>query len=186
MKRIILAISAVTAFIAVNAQNTVTTNWPNGNKKSEGVVIGDAKISSSDSKEEQARKMGAEVKDGKWTTWFENGSLRSEEYYSNGTMVGTWKSVYDNGQTEAILDFTSGKAVYYNKNGVISSEGTIASGMICKGEWTGYYENGTKNYKGSYDNEGRKDGVWTWWDEKGNVVNEQVFKNGTLLSTKSK
>jgi antitoxin component YwqK of YwqJK toxin-antitoxin module len=174
------------AFIAVNAQNLITTNWPNGNKQTEGAVTGDAKISNADSKEEQARKMAAVVKDGKWTTWFENGTVRSEEYYSNGTMTGTWKSVYDNGQTEFTIDFASGKAVFYTKSGVVSSEGLIANGMVHKGDWTGYYENGTKNYKGSYDNEGRKDGVWTWWDEKGNMTNGQTFKNGTLLSTKSK
>jgi antitoxin component YwqK of YwqJK toxin-antitoxin module len=186
MKRIILSIAAVVAFIAVNAQNIVTTNWPNGNKKAEGKVIGDAKINTSDSKEEQAKKLSSLVKDGKWTTWFENGTLCSEEYYNHGAMVGTWKTVYENGQTESVLNFTTGEAVFYSKSGVVVSKGTIADGMLYKGKWTGFYENGNKNYTGSYDNQGKKDGTWTFWNEKGEIVSEQIFQNGTLLSTKSK
>lgn len=186
MKKIILTISALAGFIAVNAQNAVSTSWPNGNKKEEGMLTGDVKANAANTKEEQARRLEAVVKDGKWTTWFENGALRSEEHYTNGTMTGTWKVLFEDGKTESLIDFATGKAVFYTKNGEVSSEGMMADGMIHRGEWTGYYENGIRNYKGSYDNEGRKNGVWTWWDEKGNVQQEQTFKNGTLISTKSK
>jgi antitoxin component YwqK of YwqJK toxin-antitoxin module len=181
MKRIVLTVSALFAFMVMNAQNVTTTNWPNGNKKSEGIVIGDTKLAAGTSKEEQEKNAASIIKDGKWTTWFENGSIRSEEFYKNGVMVGEWKFLHENGNTESLINFETGKAIHYTNKGTVSSEGAVAKGMISVGEWTGYYENGAKNYKGSYNMEGQKDGVWTWWDEKGNVSAEQTFKNGVLI-----
>ena len=184
MKKIILTIAAAIAFLSVSAQNTYTENWPNGVKKVEGTTIGDAKAATTGSKEEQNRKMANIVKDGKWTTWFESGTVHSEEYYNQGTMVGAWRAVYENGQTESEIDFTAGHAVFYSKTGAKSSEGGISNGMIHTGKWTGYYENGNKNYEGSYNAKGEKDGVWAWFDEKGNAVTEQTYKNGALTATR--
>lgn len=181
MKKIILTVSAVLAFVFVNAQNVMTTNWPNGNKQSEGMVIGEIKIDPNASKTDQERNSNAIMKDGKWTTWFENGKVKSEEFYDKGTMTGEWKMFHENGQAESQINFNTGKAIHYNNKGGISSEGNMAAGMIQTGEWTGYHENGTKNFKGSYDKDGKKDGVWIFWDEKGNVSGEQTFKNGVLI-----
>jgi antitoxin component YwqK of YwqJK toxin-antitoxin module len=183
MKKIILTISAVAAFFVVNAQRTVTENWPNGSKKSQGTVIGDANIAPNDSKEDQARKMSSVAKDGKWTTWFENGTLHSEEFYDKGTMTGTWKSLYENGKTESEINFATGKAVFYYPNGTINSEGNMSNGMIQKGKWTGYHDNGNKNFEGSYNAEGKKDGVWKFYDTKGLATTEQTFNNGELIKT---
>lgn len=183
MKKIILTISAVAAFFIVNAQNKVTENWPNGSKKSQGVVIGEVKINPTDSKEEQAKKMSSIVKDGKWTTWYENGTVRSEESYDKGTMTGIWKSMFDNGKTESEINFVTGKAVFYNQRGGKSSEGTMVNGMIQKGNWIGYHENGNKNYEGSFNAEGKKDGVWKFYDTQGLPTTEQTFKSGEIMKT---
>lgn len=184
MKKIIFTAAAVIAFFSISAQTTYTESWPNGTKKVEGLTIGDAKAASTGTKAEQSRKMDGVVKDGKWTTWFENGTVHSEEYYNKGAMTGVWKAVYENGQTESEINFETGKAVYYTKNGVKSSEGGIANGMLHTGKWTGYYENGNKNYEGSYNVNGQKDGVWTWFDEKGNATTQQTYSNGVLSNTK--
>lgn len=183
MRKTILTISAAATFFVMNAQNTVTETWPNGSKKSQGIVIGEAKINPADSKEEQAKKMQNVIKDGKWTTWYENGAFHSEEYYDKGTMTGTWKSSYENGKTESEINFTTGKAIYYNDKGGISSEGMMASGMIQKGKWIGYHENGNKNYEGSFNAEGKKDGVWKFFNTQGIAATEQIFKNGELVKT---
>ncbi len=179
MKKVIFTLSAITVFLTANAQGTKTETWPNGNKKSEGVIIGKA-LDASASKEVQLRQSVAAIKDGKWTNWFENGTVRSEEYYSNGTMIGNWKVWYDNGQLESDINFTTGKSVYFHKNGKKQSEGGIASGMVNIGTWIGYFEDGSKNYEGTYNMNGQKDGVWTWYDEKGKVTT-QTYKNGELL-----
>lgn len=184
MKKFLYTLTALTLFFTANAQEKKVDTWPNGNKKSEGVVIGNAKVDPSASKEIQARESMNIIKDGKWNTWFENGKMRSEEYYNKGTMTGAWKVWYDNGQLESDINFTTAKASYYYKNGTKQSEGGIASGMINTGKWIAYYENGKKNYEGNYTMTGDKDGVWTWYDETGKVTTVQTFSKGNLLSTK--
>jgi hypothetical protein len=185
MKKILFTLSALALCYAVNAQNLTTEKWPNGNKRSEGIVLGDAKMDPSDSKEVQSRKLNNTTKDGKWNTWFENGTVRSEEFYTKGAMTGTWKTWYDNGQLESEINFTAATSTVYYKSGEKNSEGGMASGMIHTGTWTGYFENGTKNYEGAYNSEGMKVGVWKWWDEKGNETTEQTYQNGNLTNTKN-
>jgi antitoxin component YwqK of YwqJK toxin-antitoxin module len=184
MKKIIFTLSALAFSLAINAQGVTTEHWPNGNKKSEGVAIGNAVVSASDSKENQARQLSSVIKDGKWSYWYENGTLRAEEYYTNGTMTGIWKVLYEDGKLESQIDFGTSKATIFFKDGNKNSEGGMINGMIHTGAWVGYYENGNKNYQGSYDNAGNKIGTWTWYDEKGNATTEQTFNNGELTGTK--
>lgn len=180
-KKTLFTLSAIALFFTASAQNKKVENWPNGNKKSEGVVIGDSQIDPNASKEVQARQSVNIIKDGKWNTWFEDGTIRSEEYYNKGTTTGAWKVWYDNGQLESDINFTTGKAVYFHKNGKKQSEGGIAAGMVNTGKWTGYHENGNKNYEGTYTMEGKKDGTWTWYDENGKVTTVQIYQNGELV-----
>ena len=180
MKKIIFTFSAIALFLTANAQDKRTETWPNGNKKSEGIVIGKA-IDPNASKEVQSRQSVNIIKDGKWTNWFENGTVRSEEFYSNGITVGTWKVWYDNGQLESEINFTTGKSAHFYKNGNKHSEGGIAVGMVNTGKWIGYHENGNKNFEGTYTNEGQKDGVWTWYDETGKATTTQTYQNGELV-----
>jgi len=182
MKKIILSITTIfVSFVALNAQNVVTEKWDNGNKKSEGIIIGNGTTVANETKEQQAQRTSALIKDGKWMNWYENGTVRSEEHYNKGEMTGVWKSYNENGAIESELNFTTGKAVNFHKNGQKHSEGTIKSGMISVGKWIGYFENGTKNYEGTYNSQGQKDGTWKWWNEKGELTAEQTFKNGTLV-----
>lgn len=182
MKKIISSIAVVVfTFFVSTAQNIVTEKWQNGNKKSEGSIIGNTNSVSNETKDQLAQRTSSLIKDGKWSYWFENGTLKSEEYYNKGEMTGTWKSYHENGSIESETNFSTGKAVVFHKNGQKHSEGTMKSGMITIGKWTGYFENGAKNYEGTYNNQGQKDGVWKWWNEKGEVTAEQHFKNGTLV-----
>lgn len=181
MKKIILAVSAFAFIFTANAQDKKTELWPNGAKKSEGIVIGASKVDPNAPKEIQARQSVNITKDGKWTNWFENGTVRSEEYYNKGIMTGNWKVWYDNGQIESDINFATGTASHYHKNGNKQSEGGIANGMVNTGKWTGYFENGKKNYEGTYTMDGKKDGNWTWYDENGKVTSVQVYQNGELI-----
>ncbi|MGZ4156051.1 MAG: hypothetical protein ACXVED_02660 [Bacteroidia bacterium] len=55
MKKILLTLSAITLFFSVNAQTKQVEKWPNGNKRSEGIVLGTATVSADATKEERAR-----------------------------------------------------------------------------------------------------------------------------------
>jgi hypothetical protein len=56
MKKIIFTLSAIALFLNANAQDKKVKTWPNGNKKSEGIIIGDATVDASSTKETQARQ----------------------------------------------------------------------------------------------------------------------------------
>lgn len=183
MKKIILSSLAVLAFLGVNAQKMVTETYPNGNKKAEGMMFGDVSTTTNESKEAMARRASGQNKDGKWTYYFENGNVQSEEMYDKGTMTGTWKSWNIDGKLVSEISFTTGNATFYHANGTKQSEGKMKPGMITVGKWVGYFENGKKNYEGSYNEQGQKTGTWLWWDENGNATYEQKFDNGTLISS---
>jgi antitoxin component YwqK of YwqJK toxin-antitoxin module len=187
MKKIIIALSILVFSGAAMAQ-TKTTYYSNGQKKSEGTLLNaDATVLSKEfetlPKETQLEKSKNCVKDGKWTQWYENGTIAGEQYYANGLFAGVWKDFNPNGSVASVIDFEAGNATYYHKNGKVQSEGKINKQMGQEGKWTLYYENGQINAEGSYIN-GKKDGTWNWFDVKGKKTDEQVYSNGTVASHK--
>lgn len=50
------------------------------------------------------------------------------------------------------------------------------SAFLC---WTGYHENGQPEFEGSWKN-GKKHGIWTYYDEAGNVQKTLEYKRGKL------
>ena len=42
------------------------------------------------------------------------------------------------------------------------------------------YESGQKKKEGTYKS-GKREGVWTYWDDKGNVTKTETYKNGELV-----
>ncbi|MCC6252789.1 MAG: hypothetical protein IT238_10040 [Bacteroidia bacterium] len=165
-----------------------TTYYPSGKKQSEGVLLNaDASVLSSDfeklPKEEQFNKMKNCPKDGKWTMWYEDGKVFSEQYYKNGAFVGIWKTYNTDGSVSNVIDFEKGKASYFHPNGKLQSEGKITKEMAQVGHWVLYYDNGMKNAEGNYIN-GKKDGAWVWYNMKGEKTDEQVYKDGSIVSQK--
>ncbi len=169
------------------AQQVKTEFYENGTKKSEGVLLGADNDSPQDiekqSKDVRYQKSINAFKDGKWTYWFENGQLSAEQYYNKGEMTGVWKSWYKDGKLGSEVNLTKGTAMYWYANGNKSSEGKMSTGMHHEGNWTGWYENGNKNYEGAYIN-GQKEGTWKWYNEKGEKLQEEVYKAGALISSK--
>lgn len=101
----------------------------------------------------------AEVKDGAYQTWFDNGNKRVEGYYENNKETGYWK--------------------YYRHNGTLSSEGRCNNGNY-HGKWKNY------DYKGYLKKElvwvnGIKEGAFTEYDTLGTVINSGVYKADTLF-----
>ncbi len=43
-----------------------------------------------------------------------------------------------------------------------------------------YYENGKKKVEGNAKEE-KEDGLWTYWDENGNVTKTETYSNGELV-----
>jgi len=100
------------------------------------------------------------IKDGKWTTWFENGQIQYEATYKVGTLVVETKYLYyESGQIEAkeyYKDELDGKVTLWYEDGQIKAEG---------------------NYK-----DGKGDGKWIWWYEDGQIKSEKNYKDGECIS----
>ena len=47
------------------------------------------------------------------------------------------------------------------------------------GKWIEYYPNGLKQREGSYDNL-VKTGIWTFYDEKGKITYQVLYKEGII------
>jgi antitoxin component YwqK of YwqJK toxin-antitoxin module len=90
---------------------------------------------------------------------------------------------YSYGQLGSEINFGTGASTYWFPNGQKQSEGITLTDMQKDGKWTGWHDNGIKNFEGTYK-AGKKVGVWTWYNEKGEKTAEQVYNDGTLLSTK--
>jgi antitoxin component YwqK of YwqJK toxin-antitoxin module len=75
----------------------------------------------------------------------------------------------------------------YYLNGKIRMQGKIIGTPInWIGNWQEYYPNGKlkKEYSFSDSIPNYKQGVWGWWDEKGNLIRQEIYKNNELIDTK--
>lgn len=86
---------------------------------------------------------------GKWTFYYDNGTVSSEENYIKGQLSGGYKMFYENGTLAEFTHFIAGKldgrAVYYNLNGAVVGAGTFSNDEKI-GEWE-YFEDGDPSKK---------------------------------------
>ena len=48
--------------------------------------------------------------------------------------------------------------------------------------WTIYYPNGQIKQNGGWTENNEKEGVWTYYDEKGNIKNQKLYDNGKVVN----
>jgi antitoxin component YwqK of YwqJK toxin-antitoxin module len=73
------------------------------------------------------------------------------------------------------------KATYYYNNGRIQQEGFFKNGKL-DGVWVSYDERGNKTVEGEY-NEGLKTGNWTFYNEKN--LSQVAYVNSKVSSVKN-
>lgn len=99
---------------------------------------------------------------GEFTEWYKNGNRKFTGNYIKGKKSGICRWFYENDQVKK-------EAVYEKDN---------YAGFVRE-----FYENGEKKIVGEYAkgvNQGLKNGVWRVWDEKGNLIKDEKYKNGRL------
>ena len=138
-------------------------------------------------------------------TYYENGQLRSKEYYKNGeshgpyelflengqlafkinyingAAHGPWEEFYENGQLKKKSNYKNGKerlSEYFYENGQLLSIENYKN----KHNWSteSFYENGQLMLKGNYKNN-ESDGLWEVFDEEGNLTKSETWENGKLI-----
>lgn len=93
---------------------------------------------------------------------------------------GAGKSYYDEEKTKL-------KEVYSYKEVMSFDPNNIDGGMQKKvkkhGAYFYYFENGKPKISGNYKND-QKDGTWKYYDIKGTLIKEEVYKDGKLIESK--
>lgn len=118
--------------------------------------------------------------DSLYISYYHSGIKKSEGYYKNDQMVGTWNHYYENGNPKASGQYDKNKQnglwKYYYENGALSMEGKMVEGK--KDEyWKTYYENNVLKSEGNY-NKGKQDGNWNYYAETGVKKGTANLNNG--------
>jgi antitoxin component YwqK of YwqJK toxin-antitoxin module len=105
--------------------------------------------------------------DSLYTSYFQNGNLKSKGYYNRGKAEGPWEYYYENGNVKMSGDLKDninyGIWTYYYENGKINMKGEVEKGLR-EGEWKFFYENGNLKSSGTFKKD-MKDGAWDYFYE---------------------
>lgn len=114
---------------------------------------------------------------GKWTYYFPNGKLFSEEYYKNGKLEGTIKNYYKNGKplevTEYVNGMKNGVSKTYSDEGVLIEEVTYKDNIL-NGKAKYFELNGNLRERGVYRG-GKRYGKWEFFLD-GEIIDEKKKK----------
>lgn len=99
-----------------------------------------------------------EMKHGKESEWYENGQLKSEAVWDNGSPVGSFTTFYEDGKKSSETIFKDGKK---------------------DGEAIEYFSNGNTKSSTVYK-AGRREGVAKEWYENGKIKKEDNFVDNSL------
>ncbi|MCU0415917.1 MAG: toxin-antitoxin system YwqK family antitoxin [Cytophagaceae bacterium] len=125
------------------------------------------------------------LRDSVYTSYYFQGTKKSEGNFSQGKTIGEWKYYYENGQIkmkgQLIHSIKTGKWEYFYENGILQMVGA-SSGSIKEGEWIFYFENGAIRARGNFLN-GKKEGQWMYYYEDGSMKALATFSqdNGTYM-----
>lgn len=118
--------------------------------------------------------------------YYPNGKVQKQILYYNGQPQNEY-TYFQNGSPESIVEKDKEvqfifKRKYYYENGFPASELTLIDKKIKKYEAKEYYENGKLKEEGflMYKPDTKqyiKDGEWTYYNEKGEAVKKENFKN---------
>lgn len=99
----------------------------------------------------KTKKLNAVDRYGKFTYYYENGTVSNEGEYNKGKSDGDWNSFYKDGEKKVIRHYDDGDRT---------------------GNWEFYWKNGKLKGKGAYEKDD-KQGVWIWFYETGDT--EEIY-----------
>lgn len=121
-------------------------------------------------------------KDGYWASFNNNGSVKNEITYKDGS--GEFREYYSDGKLKTkgmvVNGQNDGKWEYYFNDGKLEGQCTFDKG---KGIYYGYYPNGTLQTKGTIENELRV-GTWELYEQDGKLSGyyKPIYENKALVN----
>jgi antitoxin component YwqK of YwqJK toxin-antitoxin module len=132
-------------------------------------------------------------KNGEWKYYSEDGNLKEISLYLFGKKWGESKRYSSEGNVNEVLDFSNGKlrkkeiisdgkivrTLEFYENGEIKKDVKLQEGLIGPdGEMLFYHVTGQLYCEVNYDENGEEDGLWEFYDIKGQLCNKINYKNG--------
>lgn len=144
-----------------NKREGIWTYWyENGEKSSKGEFL--------DSK-----------KEGIWTYWSDKGQKKSEGKYVDDKADGIWNYWHESGEKKAQGKFLNDNKDsvwnYWYTNGQLNCKEIYNKGSLLLA--TGYYENGSMQYKENFKNN-KIQGEYVYWNEEGRIIFKGNYING--------
>ncbi|HVD97797.1 MAG TPA: hypothetical protein VNB90_06295 [Cytophagaceae bacterium] len=124
-------------------------------------------------------KKNTTILDSLYSSYFQNGKLKSTGIFKNNKANGKWKYYYESGGLKMEGPFKdnehNGYWKYYYENGLLNMEGEIYK-EVKEGEWKYYFENGNLKNTGVY-HKNKKNGIWKYFNEDGTIKAQAIYEN---------
>ncbi|MCF6360214.1 MAG: toxin-antitoxin system YwqK family antitoxin [Cyclobacteriaceae bacterium] len=123
--------------------------------------------------------------DGEYTSYFEDGTIKSKGFFIENTSSGEWSYYFESGELRMIGTVVDGKNhgvwQYYYESGGKKMEGLLTDGKRT-GIWIIYARNGAKQTEGTYENNARV-GTWKYYASSGGLkATEEISVDFSLYS----
>ncbi|BDD04900.1 toxin-antitoxin system YwqK family antitoxin [Aureibacter tunicatorum] len=124
-------------------------------------------------------------KTGLWGYFYKSGKLQKEEQWSKGKLLSVDKLLTSRGKDLEIGSLKDGDGTLnnYDEKGNLVSIGSFVDGYL-DGPWLEYHNNKAIAIEGHMSN-GKKEGVWKYYDKIGSLVQEKEFRNDEEIKTTS-
>lgn len=191
----------------------ITDSWITGEKQMRGLFkdkTGDVHADDrcvwyyKNGNKQSVRNFTNNKTDGAYVDYYENGTIKWKGNYKNGRYNGTWMGYYSNGNEMTKKNWENGSlasiSFFKSKSGTtLLTNGTglyieyaadnsknyevSYVNNILNGSYTKYHPNGKIKIKGSYW-EGKKDGLWEYFDDKGSKESQTKWDKGEIVKIK--
>lgn len=170
---------------------TFTYYYPDGKIRAVSEMIDGGKRSHTKIYHKNTRLMAEgnylnKQKDSTWKYYSDfDGVLLSTEHYENGVLEGKVINYYPSGEVAEEIPYENGlkEGVWkqYFTDGKLKLKATYVNDLL-EGLMLVYYQNGVPEISGMYENN-FKHGMWIHFNERGEVIKKETFRNGRLKKT---
>lgn len=125
---------------------------------------------------------GRSVLHGVERAWYANGRPRHERGFDHGEPRGWWRTWYEDGTLRSENEIVPDAATpmrWWHPNGQLSSEG-MARNSLREGAWRGWHPDGSLAYEGDYRG-GVRHGPWTFWHPGGERAEAGEYRDGARI-----
>lgn len=121
-------------------------------------------------------------KQGSWTEYHDDGSVKAKGKYINGNRVGEWKFYFSGGQLDQQGTYnnkgkSTGEWKKWNESGILVKDENFDNGLH-EGDYQEYNDSGKTIVKGIYE-EGVEQGKWLY--EIGDISQTIEFQDGVMM-----